>query len=286
MSNEEIASECIAGESYTDKHGLVQFRLSREATEQNIRVALAAKDAQLAELRAALKLTHLPGQCETRWRDAALELNKKLSDELKELRAELSESKAFIEQQDITIKELKDEAAFWKDTAEKGTYDQCLKAQVRGLESENVDLRAELDDYKNVYNAAKSGLRADEVHCACAIELQAELDQLRAELTTLKSDPRLLIPLDGPGSHRVDLAELRVLQAKNERLKLDYESMKLAAMSEECSRYREALEKYDKALVLAISIIKCGEKISDQAAGVFLDAMKAKEALTSNGEEK
>lgn len=36
-------------------------------------------------------------------------------------------------------------------------------------------LEAELSDYKDIYNVAKSGLRKDEVHCACAFELQAKL---------------------------------------------------------------------------------------------------------------
>ncbi len=39
------------------------------------------------------------------------------------------------------------------------------------------------------------------------------VNELRAEIAALKSDPRLQCPLDGPGSHFADLAELRLLQS-------------------------------------------------------------------------
>lgn len=37
---------------------------------------------------------------------------------------------------------------------------------------------------------------------------------LTRQLEELKADPRLACPLDGPGSHRADLAELRVLTSQ------------------------------------------------------------------------
>ena len=46
---------------------------------------------------------------------------------------------------------------------------------VEKLEAELTTVKKELEDYKNCYNAAKSGLRKDEEHCACAYELQAKL---------------------------------------------------------------------------------------------------------------
>ena len=44
--------------------------------------------------------------------------------------------------------------------------------------------------------------------------LGTEISQLRAQLAETQADPRLQVPLDGPGSHRMDLAELRLQQEK------------------------------------------------------------------------
>lgn len=44
-------------------------------------------------------------------------------------------------------------------------------------------------------------------------ELADENAQLRERVEALESDPRMQCPLDGPGSHRADLMELRRLQA-------------------------------------------------------------------------
>lgn len=44
-------------------------------------------------------------------------------------------------------------------------------------------------------------------------EYERRIATLESELATLKDDPRLQCPLDGPGSHRMDLAELRTHQS-------------------------------------------------------------------------
>ncbi len=51
-------------------------------------------------------------------------------------------------------------------------------------------------------------------HSERAIEALNQRDAARAEVERLRSDPRLAVPLDGPGSHKQDLAELRLVQAK------------------------------------------------------------------------
>jgi len=45
-----------------------------------------------------------------------------------------------------------------------------------------------------------------------------ERDIARREIERLEADPRMQCPLDGPGSHRVDLQELRLLQKEIDRL--------------------------------------------------------------------
>ena len=57
---------------------------------------------------------------------------------------------------------------------EKEIADACWALQ-QDMEAEISKLKEELADYKDSYNAAKSGLREDEVHCPCAYELQADL---------------------------------------------------------------------------------------------------------------
>ena len=67
------------------------------------------------------------------------------------------------------------------DGIKKAVEDACWALQ-QDMEAEISKLKEELADYKDSYNAAKSGLREDEVHCACAYELQAEVKKLNAEL--------------------------------------------------------------------------------------------------------
>ena len=47
-----------------------------------------------------------------------------------------------------------------------------LQEKIDSLKSQNEKLEAELKDYKETYDPVKSGLRQDEVHCACAYELK------------------------------------------------------------------------------------------------------------------
>lgn len=86
----------------------------------------------------------------------------------------------------------------------------------------------------------------------------------------------------------ITIAELRVERdnevkkhAETAKTVLEFHR-KLAASELLNAKLREALEKYDKALVLAVSIIKCGEKISGQAGAIFIDAMRSKETLSSS----
>ena len=55
--------------------------------------------------------------------------------------------------------------------------------------------------------------------------LREELKSVDTELATLREDPRLQVPLDGPGSHRADLMELRRAQETIKNLKAEIEMM-------------------------------------------------------------
>lgn len=57
-----------------------------------------------------------------------------------------------------------------------------IKQSLDAKDSENAKLKEKLSNYADCYNASKSGLRADEVHCACAYELQAENKDLNRKL--------------------------------------------------------------------------------------------------------
>jgi len=54
-------------------------------------------------------------------------------------------------------------------------------SEIRALQEKLEKVEAELQDYKDSYSAAKSGLRPDEVHCACAYQLKLALEAAEKE---------------------------------------------------------------------------------------------------------
>ena len=85
-THSEIAKDCIAAEPREDEHGLIQFVMSREHTEQNIRAALGniskEKDERIKELEKNIPLNF----------DEQMSLLK-LSDRIKALTKGLEEAK-------------------------------------------------------------------------------------------------------------------------------------------------------------------------------------------------
>ncbi len=80
---------------------------------------------------------------------------------------------------DLVVAELKAEIAHLK----KGGWNVAVKADdiVDSLKDEIERLKEELQDFKDCYDPIKSGLRRDEVHCACAYELHRDNQKLREE---------------------------------------------------------------------------------------------------------
>lgn len=91
------------------------------------------------------------------------------------------------------------------------------------------------DNYHNLNKAREiaKAARAKASEQAGGLALQARLivkgaqrqGELQAENERLKADPRLQIPLDGPGSHKVDLLALRIEQENNDRLRAELDAI-------------------------------------------------------------
>jgi hypothetical protein len=88
---------------------------------------------------------------------------------------------------------------------------------------------------------------------AAVPELCAEVRQLRARVAGLEADPRMQVPLDGPGSHRADLAEQHALRdelAKVERQRDRYGAA-IDRMRAEIRRLKERNEGLRTGLAFA-----------------------------------
>jgi hypothetical protein len=87
-----------------------------------------------------------------------------------------------------------------------------------------------------------------------ARELQRQRDELAEYLETLAADPRLLCPLDGPGSHRQDLIELEAQRAK------------VAKLEEENRTHRLAEHAGASCMMLAKQLVAVEEKLANTKA--------------------
>ena len=105
-----------------------------------------------------------------RYISVTVESIKLLNDKLERKDTELSD----LQSENL---ELKSRVPFYKYGSEEIHFLQCEGCAKTKEELSN--LRTELSDYKDCYNATKSGLRADEKHCACAYELNKEIAILR-----------------------------------------------------------------------------------------------------------
>jgi hypothetical protein len=90
-------------------------------------------------------------------------------------------------------------------------------------------MRAENQRLKAEHRKAEAHINRREMTMA---EGWRRFTDTQLENQQLKSDPRLQCPLDGPGSHRVDLAELRRKQEEVKSLKAQIQKMHDAGLGE------------------------------------------------------